>query len=89
MSIDVKIRVLTQKETPLSLECGNRSTGDKAVWYKEKMPILTAMVGKEDLIKIDNETGTLDVLKIDDIVVYGNYSCKVGNTSTDYRIVRE
>ncbi|XP_046822586.1 basigin [Vespa velutina] len=84
---DVKIRVLTQKETPLSLECGNRSTGDKAIWYKEKMPILTTMVGKEDLIKIDNETGTLDVLKIDDIIVYGNYSCKVGNTSTDYRIV--
>ncbi|XP_043501232.1 basigin [Polistes fuscatus] len=84
---DVKIRVLTQKEVPLSLECANRSSGEKVAWYKEKIPILTALSGKEELIKIDNETSTLEVLKIEDVAVYGNYSCKVGNVSTDYRIV--
>lgn len=84
---DVKIRVLAPKEGPLALECGNWTTGEKATWYKEKMPVLMAMAGKEELVKINNDTGILEILKADDVVVFGNYSCKVGNTSADYRIV--
>ncbi|KAK2578157.1 hypothetical protein KPH14_001353 [Odynerus spinipes] len=84
---DVKIRVLTPKEAPLSLECDNRTASDKVAWHKENMPVLTAIAGKEELVKVDNETGTLEILKADDPIVFGNYSCKVGNSSTDYRIV--
>lgn len=84
---DVKIRVLTPKEVPLSLECGNRSASEKASWYKENMPALAAVAGKEELVKVDNETGILEILKADDPIIFGNYSCKVGNSSTDYRIV--
>lgn len=83
---DIKIRVLTSKDTPLALECENRSTGEKMQWLKEKVPILTALSGNDDLIKIDNETGTLELLKEAEIL-YGNYTCRGTNSSTEYRIV--
>lgn len=84
---DIKIRVLTPKDIPLVLECTNRSAGDKAVWLKEKTAI-TALGGSEDNLKFDNETGTLEILK-DVEEVYGNYTCKVANSTTEYRVVRE
>lgn len=81
---DIKIRVLTPKDTPLVLECANKS--DKVQWQKEKMPL--SIAGNED-IKIDNDTGNLLILK-DKKEAYGNYTCKLGTNSTiEYRVVRE
>lgn len=85
---DIKIRVLTSKDIPLVLECTNRSVGDKMQWLKEKLPVTTTLGGNEDVFKIDNETGTLEILK-DIQEVYGNYTCKVANSTTEYRVVRE
>lgn len=85
---DIKIRVLTPKDVPLVLECTNRSAGDKAQWLKEKAPVITTLGGNEDILKIDNETGTLEILK-DVEEVYGNYTCKVANSTTEYRVVRK
>ncbi|XP_011148246.1 basigin [Harpegnathos saltator] len=83
---DIKIRVLTPRDIPLVLECTNRSAGDKTQWLKEKTPVVTTLGGNEDILKIDNETGTLEILK-DTEEVYGNYTCKVANTTTEYRVV--
>lgn len=85
---DIKIRVLTVNDTPLALECANKSTGDKVLWLKEKSPVHTAFTGNEDIIKIDNETGNLEILKEKE-EVYGNYTCKVANATIEYRVVRE
>lgn len=85
---DLKIRVLTHRDIPLVLECTNRSAGDKTQWLKEKTPVLTALGGNEDIVKIDNETGTLEILK-DVEEAYGNYTCKVANSTTEYRVVRK
>lgn len=84
--VDIKIRVLTSKDTPLVLECANRSAGEKFQWLKEKIPVMSALAGSEDGIKVDNETGTLEILKEAEHL-YGNYSCKGANSSTEYRIV--
>lgn len=84
---DIKIRVLTPKDVPLVLECANKS--DKVQWQKEKTPLSTALAGNEDIVKIDNETGSLEILK-DKEEAYGNYTCKVSANSTiEYRVVRE
>lgn len=84
---DIKIRVLTSKDVPLMLECANKS--DKVQWLKEKTPLSIALAGNEDIVKIDNETGNLEILK-DKKESYGNYTCKVGTNSTiEYRVVRE
>ncbi|KOC63171.1 Basigin, partial [Habropoda laboriosa] len=83
---DIKIRVLTPKDVPLALECANRSAGEKLQWLKENVPIHTALAGSDDIIKIDNETGTLELLKTSDIL-HGNYTCKGTNSTTEYRIV--
>lgn len=86
---DIKIRVLTANDTPLALECANKNTGDKVLWLKEKSPVHTAFAGNEDnIIKIDNETGNLEILKEKE-EVYGNYTCKVANATIEYRVVRE
>lgn len=85
---DLKIRVLTPKDVPLVLECTNRSAGDKAQWLKEKTSVVTSLGGNEDIIKIDNETGTLEILK-DVEEAYGNYTCKMANSTTEYRVVRK
>lgn len=85
---DIKIKVLTPKDVPLILECANKSAGDKMQWLKEQTPVITALAGKEDIVKIDNETGTLEILK-DVEEVYGNYSCKVANSTTEYRVMRK
>lgn len=70
------------------LECANKNAGDKAQWLKEKTPVMTALSGNEDNVKIDNETGTLEILKeVEE--VYGNYTCKVANSTTEYRVVRK
>ncbi|KAH0950264.1 hypothetical protein HN011_010080 [Eciton burchellii] len=82
---DIKIKVLTPKDIPLTLECTNRSASDKVQWLKEKVPLNAALTGMED-IKIDNETGTLEILK-DKEEVYGNYTCKAANSTTEYRVV--
>ncbi|TGZ48199.1 basigin isoform X1 [Temnothorax longispinosus] len=82
---DIKIRVITAKDVPLVLECANRSTGDKVQWLKEKIPLSTALAG-EDITKIDNETGSLQILQ-DKEVVYGNYTCKAANATIEYRVV--
>ncbi|KAM0724709.1 Basigin [Formica fusca] len=83
--IDIKIRVLTPKDIPLVLECANKS--DKVQWQKEKTPLSTALAGNEDIIKIDNETGSLEIVK-DKKEAYGNYTCKLGANSTiEYRVV--
>lgn len=63
------------------LECANKS--DKVQWEKEKI----ALAGNED-IKINNETGNLEILK-EKKEVYGNYTCKVDNSTIKYRVVRE
>ena len=70
------------------LECANKSAGEKLQWFKENVPIHTALAGNEDLIKIDNETGIMEFLKSSE-VLYGNYICKGTNSSTEYRIVRK
>lgn len=72
----------------MALECANKSAGEKLLWYKERVLIHTALAGNEDLIKLDNETGVLELLKTSD-VLYGNYTCKGTNSSTEYRIVRK
>lgn len=84
--VDIKIRVLTSQSVPVVIECTNRSAGEKFQWLKEKVPLLTALSGNEDFIKVDNETGMLEILKDDDDL-YGNYSCKGSNSSSEYRIV--
>ncbi|XP_014474831.1 PREDICTED: basigin isoform X2 [Dinoponera quadriceps] len=83
---DIKIRVLTPRDIPLALECTNRSAGDKVQWLKEKEPVVMTLGGNEDILKIDNETGTLEILKeVEE--AYGNYTCKIANSTTDYRVV--
>ncbi|XP_031828172.1 immunoglobulin domain-containing protein Bsg [Nomia melanderi] len=86
MYFDIKIKVLTNKDIPMTLECANKTAGSKANWMKENVPIYTALAGNDDLFKIDNETGNLELLKNNDVLL-GNYTCKVQNTSTEYRIV--
>lgn len=76
------------KDIPLVLECANRSTGDKVQWLKEKSPVNTALAGNEDIVKIDNETGNLEILKEKE-EAYGNYTCKVANSTIEYKVVRE
>ncbi|XP_076623317.1 immunoglobulin domain-containing protein Bsg [Colletes latitarsis] len=83
---DVKIRVLTSQDTPLVMECANRTAGAKVAWFKDDVPIYTALSDNEDDIKLDNDTGTLELLKSDDDLL-GNYTCKAHNSSTEYRIV--
>ncbi|XP_076169747.1 immunoglobulin domain-containing protein Bsg isoform X2 [Ptiloglossa arizonensis] len=83
---DIKIRVLTPKDTPLVLECANKSAGAKVNWFKDDVPIYTALSGNENLIKLDNDTGTLELLESDDDL-YGNYTCKGRDSSSEYRIV--
>lgn len=79
---DVKIRVLTPKDVlPLVLECANKSE-----WQKEKKPLSVALAGNEDIVKINNETGSLEILK-DKKEVYGNYTCKVNDSTIEYRVV--
>ncbi|PBC33565.1 Basigin [Apis cerana cerana] len=85
-SNDLKIKVFAPTDVPLALECANKSAGEKLLWYKERVLIHTALAGNEDLIKLDNETGVLELLKTSD-VLYGNYTCKGTNSSTEYRIV--
>lgn len=80
---DIKIRVLTAKDVPMMLECANRSTGDKGIWMKEKKVLIS-----NDDVKIDEETGNLEILKEKE-EVYGNYTCKAANTTIEYRVVRE
>ncbi|XP_012227807.1 basigin isoform X2 [Linepithema humile] len=82
---DIKVRVLT-KEAPLVLECANKSTGDKVQWQKEKTPLNTALAGSEELFKIDNDTGNLEILQEKDIL-HGNYTCKTANSTIEYRVV--
>lgn len=72
----------------MTLECANKSAGEKLQWFKQDIPIHKALAGNEDLIKLDNETGTLEVLKISE-AVYGNYTCKGTNYTTKYGIVRK
>ncbi|KAK9298050.1 hypothetical protein QLX08_008406, partial [Tetragonisca angustula] len=90
---DIKIRVLTPKDVPMIIECANKSAGEKLQWFKENVPIHTALAGNEDLIKIDNETGILEFLtlprKENSEVLFGNYTCKGTNSSTEYRIVQK
>ncbi|XP_015438226.1 PREDICTED: basigin [Dufourea novaeangliae] len=83
---DIKIKVLTPKDTPMTLECANKTAGSKVNWFKEDVPIYTALAGSEDHFKVDNETGTLELVSAND-VIYGNYTCKGHNSSTEYRIV--
>lgn len=86
IEFDLKIRVLTTKDVPLALECMNKSSGEKVQWTKENKPLQTALADHEDIYKLDNETGTLEILKSND-VFYGNYTCKGTNSTTEYRIV--
>jgi len=85
---DIKIRVLMAKDIPLVLECVNKSAGDKVQWLKEKIQLSTAFASNEDIVKIDNETGNLEILK-DKEEAYGNYTCKMANSTIEYRVVRE
>jgi len=85
---DIKIRVLMTRDIPLVLECANKSAGDKVQWLKDKTPLNTAFAGNEDIIKIDNETGSLEILK-DKEEAHGNYTCKAANSTIEYRVVRE
>lgn len=88
LNTDIKIKVLTPKDAPLTLECANKSAGEKLQWFKENVPIYTALAGNEDLITLNNQTGNLDLLKSSD-ALFGNYTCKGTNSSTEYRIVRK
>ncbi|XP_023288110.1 basigin isoform X2 [Orussus abietinus] len=83
---DTIIRVLSQVDTPMVMECANRTANDKVQWIKDSKPIAVAMADSEGVFRINNETGNLEILKEEE-EAYGNYSCKVGNSSTDYRIV--
>jgi len=76
------------KDIPLVLECVNKSAGDKVQWLREKMPLSIAFAGNEDIVKIDNETGNLEILK-DKEEAHGNYTCKAANSTIEYRVVRE
>lgn len=86
ISFDIKIRVLTAKDVPLILECANKSTGDKVQWLKEKTSLSTALAGHEAAVKIDNDTGSLQILQEKE-EVYGNYTCKAANSTIEYRVV--
>lgn len=69
------------------LECVNKS--DKVQWLKEKIQLRYTTLAVNEDVKIDNETGNLEILK-DKEEVYGNYTCKAGANSTiEYRVVRE
>lgn len=69
------------------LDCPNNKS-DKVEWQKEKTPLSTALAGNKDIVKFDNETGSLEILK-DKKEAYGNYTCKVDTNSIEYRVVRE
>lgn len=84
--VDIKIRVLTSKDAPMILECANRSAGEKLQWFKENVPLHSALASTDDVYKLDNETSALELLKSSE-VIFGNYTCKGTNSSTDYRIV--
>lgn len=83
---DVKVRVLTEKDVPLSLECADKGAAEKVQWLKEKVAVPTALSGNEDAFSLNNETGTLTILKETESV-FGNYSCKGANFSTEYRVL--
>lgn len=83
---DIKIRVLMARDIPLVLECANKSTGDKVQWLKGKVPLNTVSTGNDDILKIDNETGNLEILK-DGEEACGNYTCKTANSTIEYRVV--
>ncbi|XP_076649316.1 immunoglobulin domain-containing protein Bsg [Halictus rubicundus] len=83
---DIHIKVLTAKDAPMTLECANKTSVSKVTWMKENVPIHTKLAEHLDLFKVDNETGSLELLKSDDNLL-GNYSCKAQNASTEYRIV--
>lgn len=87
---DIKIRVLSlPKDLPLVLECANRSAGDKVHWLKEKTLSPTQVLNSnEEVVRIDSETGSLEILKEKE-EVYGNYTCKAANATIEYRVVRE
>ncbi|XP_029163985.1 LOW QUALITY PROTEIN: basigin [Nylanderia fulva] len=87
INFDIRVKVLTPKDVPLVLECTNKSDGKQVQWQKEKVSLSRALPGHEDLIKFDNETGSLEILK-DKEEVLGNYTCIVGPNSTiEYRVL--
>lgn len=85
---DIKIRVLTAKDVPLVLECANKNTSDKVKWLKENVP-WNKVLSNED-VKINNETGSLEILKDEkEEKVFGNYTCEAANATIKYRVVGE
>ncbi|XP_014209194.1 basigin [Copidosoma floridanum] len=80
---DVTMKVLTKNDTVVVLDCPDRQGGEKFEWFKDGKPLVDT-----DLLKSKN--GSLTVMYgVDGVTVFGNYSCRVGNVSADYRIVRK
>jgi hypothetical protein len=80
----VTIKVLTKNDTHVVLNCPDRSSSEKFEWSKDKKPLV-----ESEHIKLDDKDGSnvIVIYNADDKEIYGNYSCKVGNISSDYRVV--
>lgn len=81
---DIKIRVLLPSNKSLILECENRSLDQKIEWLKERKPIPSEMIGP--IVRYSNDSLTLEILKVDE-TAFGNYTCKSGDATTEYRVV--
>ncbi|XP_008210346.1 neuroplastin isoform X2 [Nasonia vitripennis] len=85
-SADVTIKVLTKNDSHVELTCPEHSSSNDMVWTKEQQEL-----PKNKNIKLESD-GTLVITYDsgkDGELVYGNYSCKAGNVSSDYRVVKK
>lgn len=78
---DVTIKVLTKNDSAVVLNCPERSGGE---WFKDKKPLELS-----ENIRLDDKEGSLTVIHDSHKDIFGNYTCKVGNYSADYRVVKK
>ncbi|XP_057333016.1 neuroplastin isoform X2 [Microplitis mediator] len=83
-----KIKVVTNTDVPMSLECDNHTAGEKVDWYLEGESVAEKFADKDELLKIDSN-GVLTIYK-NLLDVYGNYTCNTtanANSTKFFRIV--
>lgn len=81
---DVTIKVLTKNDTRVVLNCPDHSNSEKVEWSKDKKLLV-----ESEHVKVDKDNSNVIVIyDVEDKDIYGNYSCKVGNISSDYRVVK-
>lgn len=83
------IKVLTKNDTRVELTCPEHSSNSDIRWTKEQKDLpkdVTSIKLEQDGTLVVSYEGATEKERDK---VYGNYSCKVGNVSSDYRVVSE